>query len=52
MELTSYYLSPEDSEAIYLAYENYVDDECTQCMDPFDIIAQLEEELGYPLALS
>lgn len=29
--------------------ENYYDDAQTVCRDPFDIVAEMEEELGHPL---
>lgn len=45
-------VSIEDSDAIALAYEHYVGEDDARCLDPFDIVAALEEELGHPLALS
>lgn len=45
-------VSIEDSEAVALAYELYAGDDDTRSLDPFDIVAEIEEELGHPLALS
>ena len=42
-------LSYDDSEAFRFHCEQFTDDSQTCCRDPFDIIAELEEELGYPI---
>lgn len=45
-------VSIEDSQAAALSYEQFTGDDDAPSNDPFDIIAQLEEELGVPLAKS
>lgn len=42
-------VSVEDSGAARLAYEFYTGDADAVSNDPFDILADLEEDLGVPL---
>lgn len=45
-------LSYDDSEAFRFFCEQFTDDEQTCCRDPFDVVAELEAELGCPIYFS
>jgi hypothetical protein len=42
-------LSFDANERLAWIAEQYIDESRAECMDPFDIVAQLEEEQGYPI---
>lgn len=42
-------ISYDGSESLLLVVLAYSDNDQTGCRDPFDILAEIEEELGYPL---
>lgn len=49
MDFVGREVSSQASEALEWFCEQYADDAATACRDPFDILAEIEEELGHPL---
>lgn len=45
-------VSAESSDSMRLAYEQYSDERDPRTRDPFDILAEIEEERGEPLYFS
>jgi len=45
-------LSYSQNERLQMLIEQFIDDDASGCRDPFDVIAELEELLGYPIYFS
>lgn len=51
-QLAAIEVSYSGSESLRLLIEQFIDEECSSCRDPFDVIAELEELLGQPIFFS